>query len=84
VLVSEPVQAAYPIHKHSHKMFLTGMGQGEWKWTTVDEAVEANPHFFNLEFPSKVDTIYTSRAFMTASWTVVRYQGEFPRIAKSA
>jgi hypothetical protein len=84
VLVSEPVQAAYPIHKHNNKMFLIGMGQGEWNWTTVDEAAEANPHFFNLEFPSNVDTIYSSRAFMTASWTVVRYQVEFPRIAKSA
>ncbi|KAG5298084.1 laccase TilA [Histoplasma ohiense] len=65
----------HPIHKHSHKMYVIGRGQGPFHWETVDDAIKEVPQFFNLETPPLADG-FTSPpgSAQDPSWVVVRYQ----------
>ncbi|KAL2367389.1 conidial pigment biosynthesis oxidase Arb2/brown2, variant 2 [Blastomyces gilchristii SLH14081] len=65
----------HPIHKHSHKMYLIGKGQGPFDWETVEDAIKEVPQFFNLKSPPLVDG-FTSPpgTAQDPGWVVARYQ----------
>ncbi|WPB01478.1 uncharacterized protein RHO25_006104 [Cercospora beticola] len=69
----------HPFHKHNHKVFVIGQGQGFFKWIDVDEAVKESPESINLVNAPLRD------GFMLESehgaWTVVRYQITFPALS---
>ncbi|KAL1970786.1 hypothetical protein VTN77DRAFT_2620 [Rasamsonia byssochlamydoides] len=67
------IQAPHVIHKHSNKAFWIGAGPGFFNWTSVDEAIESNSEYFNLENPIYRDTFVTNGAF-GPTWMVLRYQ----------
>ncbi|UNI21223.1 hypothetical protein JDV02_007233 [Purpureocillium takamizusanense] len=65
----------HPIHKHGNKMFQIGAGQGDWRWSSVDEAMrELGPAQFNLRDPPQRDSFLSQQAVKTRNWVVVRYQ----------
>lgn len=63
----------HPIHKHGNKMYMIGSGTGDFKWSSVDEAVKEIPGQFNLVDPPRRDTFATLPARDDTSWVVVRY-----------
>jgi len=66
-------QPPHPIHKHSTKAYLIGLGQGEFPWASVAEAMKTIPQAFNLENPPLRDTFSTLPAIANTTWMVVRY-----------
>ncbi|KAK5988365.1 Multicopper oxidase GIP1 [Cladobotryum mycophilum] len=71
-LPDQPQEFPHMMHKHTGKTWRVGTGMGVWKYKTVDEAIAAEPHNFNLENPSWRDTWVTS--FDGPAWLVLRYQ----------
>ncbi|KAL1974849.1 hypothetical protein VTN31DRAFT_5053 [Thermomyces dupontii] len=71
-----PVQPPHPMHKHSNKMFLIGSGQGQFNWSSIDEAIAASPQNFFLDRPLYRDTFVTSPRGVW--WTAIRYHVENP------
>ncbi|RJE19619.1 hypothetical protein PHISCL_08037 [Aspergillus sclerotialis] len=71
-LPDQPQEFPHIIHKHTGKTWQIGAGEGIWNFSTVDEAILAEPHRFNLENPNFRDTYVTS--FDGPSWLVLRYQ----------
>lgn len=67
----QPIQFPHPIHKHSNKAYVIGQGLGQWNWTSVDAAMQAEPTLFNLDTPMYRDTFLTS--FAGPAWMVLRY-----------
>ncbi|KAJ5343154.1 uncharacterized protein N7506_002978 [Penicillium brevicompactum] len=72
----QPQEFPHMMHKHTGKMWQVGAGEGIWNYTTVDEAIAAEPHRFNLETPNYRDTFVTS--FDGPSWLVLRYHSINP------
>lgn len=68
----QPQEFPHMIHKHANKMWQIGAGVGLWNYSSVAEAMEAEPDQFNLENPMYRDTFITS--FDGASWIALRYQ----------
>jgi FtsP/CotA-like multicopper oxidase with cupredoxin domain len=66
-------QPEHPIHKHSNKFFYIGSGQGEWNYSSVEEAMRHVPQNFNLHSPPRFDTLATPAAMSGPVWTAVRY-----------
>lgn len=75
---SEAPMPPHPIHKHGNKMYLLGIGEGDFPYETIAEAVEANPGAFNLESPPKRDTWVTLPAVEGPAWMAVRYHVDNP------
>lgn len=71
-LANQPQEFPHMMHKHTGKTWQIGAGEGIWNYTSVDEAIEAEPHRFNLDNPNYRDTFITS--FDGPSWIVLRYQ----------
>lgn len=72
LVIPEPtrLQPPHPIHKHSNKAFLLGAAQGNFTWSSIEDAVEDSPDSF-FDTPIYRDTFVTSPA--GAAWIAVRY-----------
>ncbi|KAF2465641.1 uncharacterized protein BDR25DRAFT_295302 [Lindgomyces ingoldianus] len=66
-------QPPHPIHKHSNKGFIIGQGTGNWRWSTVAEAMSAIPQNFNLVTPPFRDGFVTPPTVSAPTWLAVRY-----------
>ncbi|CAI7638973.1 unnamed protein product [Penicillium discolor] len=53
VVSGEPstIQPGHPIHKHSNRVYILGVGTGEFNWTSVAEAQQEIPEMFNMVDP---------------------------------
>lgn len=71
-LPEQPQEFPHMMHKHTGKTWQIGAGEGHWNYSSVDEAIEAEPDRFNLKNPNFRDTFVTS--FDGPSWIVLRYQ----------
>lgn len=71
-LPEQPQEFPHVMHKHTGKTWQIGAGEGIWNYTSVDEAIRAEPTKFNLKNPNFRDTFITS--FDGPSWVVLRYQ----------
>jgi hypothetical protein len=65
--------APHTIHKHTTKMWQIGSGEGDWNYSSVEEARLAQPEAFNFENPNFRDTFVTGFADGPI-WIVMRYQ----------
>jgi FtsP/CotA-like multicopper oxidase with cupredoxin domain len=74
LFASEPPMPPHPIHKHNNKMFQIGGGDGEFPWSSVEEAVKERPELFNLVNPPRRDTFASREAVTSKTWIAVRYQ----------
>ncbi|KAM0196103.1 hypothetical protein ACHAPA_004746 [Fusarium lateritium] len=71
------VTTQHPFHKHNHKAWIIGTGDGGFPWETVDEAVEGGAgEYFNFDNPPLRDGCRLGNA--TGDWTVIRYRITFP------
>lgn len=68
----QPQEFPHIMHKHTGKTWQIGAGDGIWNYSSVDEAMAAEPSRFNLVNPNWRDTFITS--FDGPSWIVLRYQ----------
>ncbi|KAL1961393.1 hypothetical protein VTO42DRAFT_121 [Malbranchea cinnamomea] len=73
VFRANPIQPPHPIHKHSNKVFILGHGEGPFPYSTVAEAIAAEPENFNLETPLLRDTWIPPPAVTGPTWIAVRY-----------
>lgn len=71
-LPEQPQEFPHMVHKHTGKTWQIGAGEGIWNYSSVDEAIAAEPSSFNLENPNYRDIFITS--FDGPSWIVLRYQ----------
>ncbi|CAJ2509011.1 Uu.00g140370.m01.CDS01 [Anthostomella pinea] len=71
-LPDQPQEFPHMMHKHTGKTWQIGAGDGIWNYSSVEEAMEANPARFNLVNPNWRDTFVTS--FDGPAWLVLRYQ----------
>jgi hypothetical protein len=69
-----PGNPTHPFHKHDAKAFVIGEGPGAFTWSSVAEAQEAVPQFFNLETPTLRDTFGTIAAFVQPAWLAIRWK----------
>ena len=69
-----PIQPPHPLHKHSNKAFIIGLGTGPFSWSTTAEAIQEAPQFFNLDTPPLRDGFTTIPALAGPTWMVIRYQ----------
>ena len=67
-----PQDFPHMIHKHFSKFWWVGSGTVIWNYTSVAEAIAAEPSNFNLVNPPYRDTFITD--FTGQMWIVVRYQ----------
>lgn len=75
-LPEQPQEFPHIMHKHTGKTWQIGAGEGHWNYSTVDEAMLAEPTKFNLKNPNYRDTFITS--FDGPSWIVLRYHSNNP------
>ena len=78
VQVTSPLQPSHPLHKHSNKGYIIGAGQGAFNWSTVAEAMQEIPQFFNLENPPFRDGYTTIATSTEPTWIAIRYLVENP------
>ena len=71
-LKQEPQAFPHMMHKHSSRTWQIGAGVGIWNYSSVAQAIKAQPSSFNLVDPNYRDTFTTS--FDGPSWIVLRYQ----------
>jgi FtsP/CotA-like multicopper oxidase with cupredoxin domain len=71
-LPGQPQEFPHMMHKHTGKTWQIGSGFGLWNYSSVAEAIEAEPANFDLETPKWRDTFVTS--FDGMAWLVLRYQ----------
>ncbi|KIY43564.1 hypothetical protein FISHEDRAFT_52806 [Fistulina hepatica ATCC 64428] len=64
---------AHPVHKHYNKFWVVGQGMGDWNYSTVAEAYDAEPESFNFENPPLRDGFNTLATGTTSSWLALRY-----------
>ncbi|KAL2107026.1 hypothetical protein VUR80DRAFT_5801 [Thermomyces stellatus] len=73
---------AHPIHKHGVRMYLLGLGYGEWTWASVEEAAAERPELFNLVDPPLKDSFSSLKVGLGSSeetaWLAVRYHSNNP------
>ncbi len=64
------------MHKHGSKTWRIGSGEGRWNYSSVAEAIKAEPQSFNLVNPGLRDTWMTVFATKPSGgfWTIYRYQ----------
>ncbi|KAJ5119843.1 multicopper oxidase [Penicillium atrosanguineum] len=74
-----PTQPPHSFHKHSNKFFIIGSGTGDFNYTSVKEAMQAQPESFNLDNPPFRDSFVSSAvAPGMPTWIVIRYQSMNP------
>lgn len=71
-------QPPHPIHKHGNKAFIIGRGEGEFPYSSVEEAREQIPGNFNLKTPPYRDTYTTLATLRGPTWLAVRYWVDNP------
>ena len=64
------------MHKHAQKMWKIGGAYGVWNFSSMDEAVAAQPESFNFVNPPYRDTFITK--FEGSAWIALRYQAINP------
>ncbi|SMQ51194.1 unnamed protein product [Zymoseptoria tritici ST99CH_3D1] len=69
----------HPFHKHNHKAFIIGRGDGFWRWKNVAEAIKDSPQNFNMIDPPLRDGARLAKEH--GSWTVIRYTINFPALS---
>lgn len=64
------------LHKHGSKTWRIGNGAGVWNYSSVAQAMKAEPKSFNLETPGYRDSWLTkfSPVASGGAWSVYRYQ----------
>jgi hypothetical protein len=55
-----PTQPPHSFHKHSNKFFIIGSGMGDFNYTSVKQAMQAQPWSFNLANPPFRDSFVSS------------------------
>ncbi|KAH7370139.1 laccase TilA [Rhexocercosporidium sp. MPI-PUGE-AT-0058] len=78
VTITGGLQPPHPIHKHSNKAHIIGLGTGEFNYTDVAEAMQYIPESFNLDNPPYRDGFYTLPLQTASTWMAVRYKVENP------
>ena len=68
----------HPIHMHGKHFYVIGRGIGNFTWATVEEAMAAKPHMFNLVNPPLRDTMPTLED--AYNWMVLRRPGGNPGV----
>ncbi|KAK6852924.1 hypothetical protein PG995_011475 [Apiospora arundinis] len=77
------VDSNHPFHKHNHKVWIIGQGEGGFPWSDVDEALEKGgdeaTKYFNLDDPPYRDgfTLYAGEG----KFVVIRYHITFPAVS---
>lgn len=71
--------AMHPFHKHNHKAWIIGRGDGYFRWKDVATAIKESPESFNLVSPPLRDG--ARLAARVGSWTVIRYTITFPAMS---
>jgi FtsP/CotA-like multicopper oxidase with cupredoxin domain len=69
----------HPFHKHNHKAFIIGRGDGFWRWKNVAAAIKESPENFNMVDPPLRDGARLAKEH--GSWTVIRYTIDFPALS---
>jgi hypothetical protein len=72
--------SSHPFHKHNHKVWIIGQGEGGCPWHNVEEAIENGAaQYFNLVNPPYRDgfTLYSGNG----RFVVVRYHIYFPAVS---
>ena len=73
---------AHPIHKHGVKMYLLGLGYGNWIWGSVEEAAAERPELFNLVDPPLKDSFSSLKVGLSSgeerAWLAMRYHSNNP------
>ncbi|TDZ21895.1 Laccase abr2 [Colletotrichum orbiculare MAFF 240422] len=74
------VNASHPFHKHNHKVWIIGQGEGGFTWKDVDDALKSGgAQYFNT-----VDRPYRDGFTLYAGegrFVVVRYKITFPAVS---
>ncbi|KID73886.1 laccase, partial [Metarhizium brunneum ARSEF 3297] len=76
VLPGDGMAFEHIMHKHGSKTWRIGNGAGMWNYSSVAEAIAAEPESFNLKDPGYRDTWMTMFSPVPAGgyWSVFRYQ----------
>ncbi|KAF2764148.1 putative multicopper oxidase, type 1 [Teratosphaeria nubilosa] len=69
----------HPFHKHNHKAFIIGRGDGFFRWADVATALKESPESFNMVNPPFRDGARLAKEH--GSWTVIRYTVTFPALS---
>lgn len=69
----------HPFHKHNHKAWIIGVGEGFFRWPDVATAIKEVPENFNMIDPPLRDGARLREKH--GSWTVVRYTITFPALS---
>ncbi|SLM39593.1 Multicopper oxidase, type 3 [Lasallia pustulata] len=69
---AEPIEFPHSMHKHSNKAYIIGSNSGQWKWPSVDAAINEQPGSFDLDKPRYRDNFLTNNE--GPAWIAVRYQ----------
>ncbi|KAJ5617837.1 hypothetical protein N7537_002951 [Penicillium hordei] len=72
------IQPGHPIHKHSNRVYVLGIGTGKFNWTSVAEAQREIPDKLNLVDPPMRDTFTTLPSLEAPNWMAVRYHVQNP------
>ncbi|KAJ5799246.1 multicopper oxidase [Penicillium psychrosexuale] len=76
-----PTQPPHSFHKHSNKFFVIGSGTGDFNYTSVKEAMQAQPGAFNLDnppFATASSRFLPHVAPGMPTWIAIRYQSMNP------
>ncbi|KAK2030391.1 multicopper oxidase [Colletotrichum zoysiae] len=74
------VDSNHPFHKHNHKVWVIGQGNGGFPWTDVADATKnGGAKYFNLINPPRRDgfTLYAGKG----EFVVIRYKIDFPAVS---
>lgn len=74
------VHGSHPFHKHNHKVWIIGQGEGGFPWDDVEKALKnGGAKFLNLDNPPYRDgfTLYGGEG----KFVVVRYEIYFPAVS---
>lgn len=74
------IDSNHPFHKHNHKVWIIGQGDGGFRWNDVDAAMkDGGAQYFNLGNPPYRDgfTLYAG----AGKFVVVRYEIFFPAVS---
>ncbi|KAJ4356853.1 uncharacterized protein N0V89_004890 [Didymosphaeria variabile] len=79
IIYENGAYAMHPFHKHNHKAFIIGRGEGYFIWPDVATALKKAPENFNMIDPPLRDGARLSAG--PGSWTVIRYTITFPAMS---
>ena len=79
IIFENYADAMHPFHKHNHKAWIIGRGDGYFRWKDVTTAIKESPESFNLVNPPLRDGARLAAG--AGSWTVIRYIITFPAMS---